>query len=353
MIKVGIVGGTGYAGAELLRLLAGHPEVELAYVASRGQAGQRVRDVLPSVPPWLDLVYEPPDAERMVERCDVIFTAVPHGAAMPFGAAVAAAGPGKFLIDIGADFRFRSAAVYEEWYKTEHTCPELTRTAAYGLPELFRETIKGSRIVGNPGCYPTSVLLGLAPLVKHDLIDLDRINVTSYSGISGAGSAPKQQSHLPEAAENIQPYGVAWHRHTPEIEQGIRLLRGEAPDGGGSPVSFTPHLAPMSRGILSTMVLFPKAQVDQAMLQELYETFYAGEPFVRVLPQDRLPQTKPLRGTNMCDVSVRYDARAGRIIVTSALDNLVKGAAGQAVQNMNLLFGLPETTGLQLVGLYP
>lgn len=351
MIKVGIVGANGYAGGELIRLLLHHPRVEIAFLGSRSQAGSEVSDVLPSVPPWLGLTFEAPDVEAMVERCDVIFTATPHGAAMPFGQKAVAAG--KKLVDIGTDFRFRDPAVYEEWYRTEHTCPEITQHAAYGLPELFRDTVREASVVGNPGCYPTSILLGLAPLVKHDLIDEERINITSYSGVSGAGATPKQQSHLPEGEENIQPYGVAGHRHTPEIEQGIRLLRGESPFGEGPPISFTPHLAPMSRGILSTMVLFPKVPVDQGMLQELYERFFADEPFVRVLPVDRLPQTKPLRGTNMCHVAVRYDARAQRIIVTSAIDNLVKGAAGQAIQNMNLLFGLPETTGLKLVGLYP
>lgn len=351
MIKVGIVGANGYAGGELMRILLSHPQAQLVYVASRSQAGAKVSDVMPAIPPWQDLLFEAPEAQAMVERCDVIFTATPKGAAMSYGSAVVQAG--KVLIDIGTDFRFRNVEVYQQWYGIEHACPDVTVQAAYGLPELFRRSILGSRVVGNPGCYPTSILLGLAPAVKGDFIDIDKISITSYSGISGAGATPTQTTHLPEAAENLQPYGVAGHRHTPEIEQGIQLLKGETPNSDGPRISFTPHLAPMSRGILSTLVLYPQRAVTQESLQEAYETFYADEPFVRVLPPDRLPQTKPLRGTNLCDIAARYDARAGRIIVTSAIDNLVKGAAGQAVQNMNLLFGLPETTGLTTAGFYP
>lgn len=351
MIKVGIVGANGYAGGELMRILLRHPEAQLVYVGSRSEAGKKVSDVMPAVPKWYGLVFEEPTVEGMIERCDVIFTATPRGAGMPYGAAAAEAG--KRLIDIGTDFRFRNAAIYEEWYGVEHTCPEISRKAVYGLPELFRDDIKNSMIVGNPGCYPTSVLLGLAPVVKHDLIDLDRISITSYSGISGAGATPTSKSHLPEAAENLQPYGVPGHRHTPEIEQGIRLLRGDSPDEQGPSVTFVPHLAPMSRGILTTMVLYPKDKVTEGSLQELYEEFYRNERFVRVLPADRLPQTKPLRGTNMCDIAVRFDGRANRMIVMTAIDNLGKGAAGQAVQNMNILFGLPEDTGLDLAGMYP
>lgn len=351
VIKVGIVGASGYTGGELMRILLAHPHVALEYVGSRSLAGKNVRDVMPAMPPWCDLTFEAPDPDAMADRCDVLFTATPRGAAIPYAEAVAKAG--KALIDIGTDFRFRNVSVYEAWYGLEHTAPGLSRDAAYGLPELFREDIRGSRIVGNPGCYPTSILLGLAPLVKADRIHLDKISITAYSGISGAGATPKSTSHLPEAAENLQPYGVAGHRHTPEIEQGIQLLRGESPEGAATPISFTPHLAPMSRGILSTMVLYPKGEETQEGLQGLYEEFYEDEPFVRVLGTDRLPQTKPLRGTNLCDVAVRWDDRAGRIIVMAAIDNLVKGAAGQAVQNMNILFELPEATGLELAGLYP
>lgn len=352
MIRVGIVGSSGYTGGEMIRILLRHPGVHIAYLASRTHAGSRLCDVSEAFTPSCELRFEPLDIERMLERCDVIFTAVPHGAAMDFGPAVQAAD--KRLIDIGTDFRFRDSGTFEEWYKVQHTCPDLAASAAYGLPELFRPQIQQSRIVGNPGCYPTSVLLGIAPLVKGGLIELDRIQVTSMSGASGAGASPSQMLHLPEAVENVRPYGVAGHRHTPEIEQGIALLLRETGSASTGPrISFTPHLVPMSRGILSTLVLYPATSTSQDEIQAVFEAFYQGEAFVRVLSGDRLPQTKPLRGTNMCHLAVRYDSRAGRIIVMSAIDNLGKGAAGQAVQNMNLLFGQPESAGLDLAGMFP
>lgn len=352
MVKVGIVGASGYTGGELLRLLLRHPHIEVAYLASRTHAGVPLRDVSPAVLPDCDLVFKPLDVAAIVEECDVIFTAVPHGAAMEFGPAVVAAG--KRLIDIGTDFRFRNAKVYEAWYGIEHTCPDLTASAAYGLPELFRERIVGSQIVGNPGCYPTSVLLGLAPALRAGLVDRARINVIAMSGASGAGATPSAMLHLPEATENLQVYGVAGHRHTPEIEQGIALLLDEPTDGeNDNPISFTPHLMPMSRGILASMVLFPTQKVDADRLQEVYESFYEGEPFVRVLKEDKLPATKPVRGSNMCHIGVRYDARSNRILVFSAIDNLGKGAASQAIQNMNLLCDFPETAGIDGMGMYP
>lgn len=352
MVKVGIVGASGYTGGELLRLLQRHPEVEIAYLASRTHAGMALRDVSTAVLPNCDLVFKPLDVAAMVDQCDVIITAVPHGAAMEFGPAVLAAG--KRLIDVGTDFRFRNAATYEAWYGVDHTCPEITKTAAYGLPELFRENIIGSQIVGNPGCYPTSVLLGLAPALRAGLVDRSRINITAMSGGSGAGATPSAMLHLPEASENLQVYGVAGHRHTPEIEQGIALLLGEPTDGSQTtPISFTPHLVPMSRGILATMALFPSEAVDVERLQHVYESFYEGEPFIRVLPQDKLPATKPVRGSNMCHIAVRYDARSERILIFSAIDNLGKGAASQAVQNMNLMCGLPEMAGIDGGGMYP
>lgn len=333
-----------------MRLLLRHPHVQLEYIGSRSQAGVHVSEVLPSLPAQCDFVFEAPDAERMAERCDVIFTATPRGAGMPYAEAVAKAG--KRLIDIGTDFRFRDPAVYEAWYEVEHTCPQLSIDAAYGLPELFRSHIEKAHIVGNPGCYPTSVLLGVAPAVANNLVDVRRINIVSYTGISGAGATPTSLTHLPEAEENLQPYGVASHRHTPEIEQGIRLLQGKEAHTDDFAISFTPHLAPLSRGILSTLVLEPKTRVTQSVVQEAYETYYENEMFVRVLTQ-RFPSTKPLRGTNMCDISVQYDERAERVIVMAAIDNLVKGASGQAVQNMNILFDLPEHTALTMAGMYP
>jgi N-acetyl-gamma-glutamyl-phosphate reductase len=347
VIKVGIIGATGYTGMELIRLLRNHPVAKVTYAASRNRAGEPLRNVMKSV--FKDeLCFEPVDLEAIFERCDVIFTAVPHGAAMDIGKE--ACQRNKPLIDLGTDFRFKDHSVFERWYGHQHTCPEILNKASYGLPELFREKIVKSSIVGNPGCYPTSILLGLAPLIKEGLIDMNHINIFSMSGHSGAGATLKESSHLPLASENVAAYGVGNHRHTPEIEQGIAFIAGleEVPA-----VSFTPHLVPMSRGILSTMVCSPVREVSQNLLYQLYREFYSEEVFVTVLDEGQLPQTKPLRGTNLCHLNVNFDKRAERILVVSAIDNIGKGACGQAIQNMNILFGLAEHQGLELDGLYP
>ena len=352
MVKVGIVGASGYTGGELLRLLLRHPHIEVAYLASRTHAGVPLRDVSPAVC-LIAISYSNHSMSlRLLKNATSYSPPCPTVQPWNSGRPVVAAG--KRLIDIGTDFRFRNAKVYEAWYGIEHTCPDLTASAAYGLPELFRERIVGSQIVGNPGCYPTSVLLGLAPALRAGLVDRARINVIAMSGASGAGATPSAMLHLPEATENLQVYGVAGHRHTPEIEQGIALLLDEPTDGeNDNPISFTPHLMPMSRGILASMVLFPTQKVDADRLQEVYESFYEGEPFVRVLKEDKLPATKPVRGSNMCHIGVRYDARSNRILVFSAIDNLGKGAASQAIQNMNLLCDFPETAGIDGMGMYP
>lgn len=338
-MKVGIVGTSGYAGSELLRLLAAHPQAKVEYIASTSKVGQSVGEVLPSFLGIYDLVFEPVDAKEMASRCDVIFTATPHGVAMELAEEIL--GGGAVLIDIGSDFRFRDAQTYEAWYKHRHTQPELAAEAVYGLVELFRDQVAKAQLIANPGCYPTSTLLALAPLVASGWIDLKSIVVTSISGVSGAGAAPKPMYHFPHCVENVQAYGYPGHRHTPEIEQGIALLAGqEVP-----PITFSPHLAPMSRGILTHASAMAAVDLDQEALVELYRQYYEGAPFVRLLT-DRLPDTKSVTGTNFCDLAPRYDARTGRITVTSVIDNLVKGAAGQAIQNMNLRFGLPETAGL-------
>lgn len=349
MIKVGIVGASGYAGNELLRLLGGHPRVQVEYLASRTLAGRRVGDEQPALAGWATWSYEELDIDAMAKRCDVIFTAVPHGAAMELAPPVLAAG-GR-LIDLGTDFRFRDVKVYEEWYGVSHTQAELSRNAAYGLPELFRANIRGAKVVGNPGCYPTSALLALAPLVSQGLVHTSDIVINSMSGVSGAGATPKPMYHFPDCTENAQAYGTASHRHTPEIEQGISLLSGKAEVA----LSFTPHLVPMSRGILTTASCKPLDPTtwDTESLTELYQEFYRDEAFVVVLATDSLPRTKAVWGSNMVHVAVRYDHRVNRVIIQAAIDNLVKGAAGQAVQNMNLLFGLGETTGLSAPGLMP
>lgn len=345
-MKVGIVGTSGYAGSELLRLLLHHPEASVEYVASTSKVGQPLAEAMPNFAGLYDLTFEPVDAAAMGRRCDVVFTATPHGVAMELAEEILAGG--AVLIDIGSDFRFRDASVYEMWYKAPHARPDLAAEAVYGLVELFGEQVKGARLVANPGCYPTSALLALAPLAKAGWIDLETISIVSMSGVSGAGATPKPMYHFPHCVENVQAYGYPGHRHTPEIEQGLSLLLGqEAP-----PISFSPHLVPMSRGILTHASGRAAEPVDQGDLIELYREFYRQAPFVRVLA-DRLPDTKSVAGSNFCDLAPRYDERSRRIQVTSVIDNLVKGAAGQAIQNMNLRFGLPETTGLWSAGYTP
>ncbi|MGI6081647.1 MAG: N-acetyl-gamma-glutamyl-phosphate reductase [Limnochordia bacterium] len=348
MIRVGIVGASGYTGSELIRLLGQHPHVRLECLASRTLGGQAVATHQPSMAGWASWDYESLDVADMAQRCDVIFTAVPHGAAMEPAAIALAAG--KRLIDLGTDFRFRDLTVYEHWYKIPHVQRELNKEAVYGLPELFRESIAQARLVANPGCYPTSALLALAPLARHGDLDTSSIVINSVSGVSGAGATPKPMYHFPDCTENVQAYGTATHRHTPEIEQGIAALTSDK----DVRVSFTPHLVPMSRGILTTAVCsLRSSHWTNASLNDLYEEFYRQEPFVVVLGTDRLPQTKAVWGSNYCHLSVRFDERTNRAVIQATIDNLVKGAAGQAVQNMNLLFGLPETTGLSSPGLMP
>lgn len=344
---MGIIGSSGYAGLELVRILLRHPQVDITYLASRTYAGQRLADVAGAFNSCTDLVFEPLDPQALAVRCDVVLAAVPHGVGMEL------AGPvlenGCRFIDLGADFRLPDAAVYQTWYGRAHTAAHLLPEAVYGLPEFLGGQVKEARLVANPGCYPTSVLLGIGPLVKAGLIDLSDVVVSSMSGVSGAGSTPKSVYHFPECTENVQAYKVAEHQHTPEIEQGIARIGS----GAQATVSFTPHLVPMMRGILSTLVLRPVKPVKQEALQTLYRQTYAQSPFVRVLANGDLPRTKSVWGTNFCDIAVRVDERAGKILVVAAIDNLVKGAAGQAVQNMNLMFGLPETSGLLMPGLYP
>lgn len=345
-VRVGIVGGSGYAGGELARLLSLHPGAQLTYIASRKLAGQPIEAGAPGLRGRFKLVYEPLDLPAMAERCDIIFLAVPHGVAIEL--ALPLLGAGRRVIDIGADFRLKDPAAYESWYHAPHGRADLLQEAVYGLPELHRETVRTARLVGNPGCYPTGTILALWPLVRAGWVARDAVAVAGLSGVSGAGSTPQPMYHFPECTENVQPYSIGGHRHVPEMEQ-------ELSQGAGRPVSicFTPHLVPMSRGILITAVVPTAAPVTAAALQELYETAYAAEPFVRVLPAGELPRTRAVWGSNFCDVAVRFDERAGKIVALSAIDNLVKGASGQAIQNMNLMYGLPETAGLEQPGFSP
>ncbi len=353
VIKAGVVGASGYAGGELVRILSRHPQVKLACVSSGTHAGRQIGDVFASMWGRVDLVCEDLSPEEVADRCDVVFTAVPHGAAMPFAPAVKRAG-GK-MIDLGADFRFGDAGLYELWYKVKHQCPGFLAQAVYGLSELNRKRIAQAWLVGNPGCYPTTVLLGLAPVMAAGAADPKGIIVDSKSGVSGAGRKPGLTYHFPERNDSLTPYGVPGHRHTPEIEQELTKLAGSE-----ATITFTPHLVPQTRGMLSTIYVPAAASSargplipSEEELAAIYRDFYKDEYFVRILPPDRFPETGAVCGSNFCDIAVRVDKHAGRIIVMSAIDNLVKGASGQAVQNMNIMFGVDERLGIDSIPLFP
>ncbi|MBO8142716.1 MAG: N-acetyl-gamma-glutamyl-phosphate reductase [Firmicutes bacterium] len=347
-VRVGVIGGSGYTGGELLRILLHHPDAQVVYVASRTQAGQPVAASHLPLLGLTELVYEPADPGSIATRCDVVFLAVPRGASMDVAAELCRLG--VRVVDLGTDFRFRNPETYRYWYGADHRHPELLADAVYGLPEMNREAVRKARLVGNPGCYPTAVLLGVMPFIKAGCVDPADVVVTAMSGVSGAGSTPAPMYHFPECTENVQAYGVPGHRHTGEMEQGIAAMLG---GGGQVSVSFVPHLVPMSRGIQATIHLRLTEKLTTADAIALMQEHYRFEPFVRVLGENRLPQTKVVAGSNFCDVTARSDPRTGRLIVLAAIDNLVKGAAGQAVQNMNLMFGLDEAAGLRSPGLYP
>jgi N-acetyl-gamma-glutamyl-phosphate reductase len=345
MIKVGIVGASGYTGVELTRLLAGHPEVELVVATSRQYAGRKLSDVYPNLRGITDLVCEDVVMEQLVDRADLFFTAVPHQTAMNIVPAFLEAG--KKVVDLSADFRIDDASVYEEWYQT-HIAREYLDEAVYGLPELNRADIVKGRLIANPGCYPTSIILGLAPLLKNSIVDPGTIIADSKSGTSGAGRSAKQATLYCEVTDGFKAYGVGSHRHTPEIEQEIAKLAGEPVK-----MSFTPHLVPMVRGILSTVYGSLVKDVSQQEIDELYQDFYKEEVFVRPCVPGTFPATQYVRGSNYCDIATKVDLRTNRIVIVSAIDNLVKGAAGQAVQNMNIILGLKEGMGLSVVPLFP
>jgi N-acetyl-gamma-glutamyl-phosphate reductase len=346
MLKVAVVGASGYTGIELIRILHNHPEVAVTSVTSEQSAGKRLSEVFPSLRDRYDRVLESLDPERIAEKTDIIFTALPHTAAMKVVPTFLEAG--KIVIDLSADYRLHDPEEYGAWYEP-HLNPELLGEAVYGLPEVRREQIAPARLVANPGCYPTSIILGLMPLLKERLIDPASIIADSKSGVSGAGRGAKVDTLYCEVNEGFKAYGVGGvHRHIPEIEQEISLLAGEK-----IAISFTPHLVPMDRGILSTIYAVPVASASVSDIHSLYEEHYDGEAFVRVLKQGEFPSTAFVRGSNFCDIGVTVDKRTGRIIIVSALDNLVKGASGQAVQNMNIVCGFPEIMGLELMPIYP
>jgi N-acetyl-gamma-glutamyl-phosphate reductase len=346
MIKVAIVGASGYTGIELLRILHCHPEAVVTCLTSEQSAGKRISDVFPSVRTRCDLLLENLEPVRIAEKADLIFTALPHKAAMEVVPTFLKLK--KRVIDLSADYRLKDAAEYATWYEP-HLNPELLAKAVYGLPELRRGEVARARLVANPGCYPTSVILGLAPLLKNGLIDPSTIIVDSASGVTGAGRGAKVDNLYCEVNEGFKAYGVGGvHRHIPEIEQELSSLAGT-----GIVLTFTPHLAPMDRGILSTIYSQPLKELKPADLLSLYRDFYEGEPFVRVLPEGAFPSTAHVRGSNFCDIGMTVDRRTGRLIIVSAIDNLVKGASGQAIQNMNIVCGLPENLGLEGLPLFP
>ncbi len=345
-VKIAIVGSSGYTGGELYRLLLHHARTEITAVTSEKSAGKPLSDIFPHLRGLTDIVCEPLDPERISRRADFIFLALPHVTAQE--AAFRFQQLGKKVVDLSADYRLKDPSRYEQWYEHCHQYPDLLKSAVYGLPELYREKIKRASLVANPGCYPTSAILGLAPLLKKGMIDTQSIIVDSKSGVSGAGRSPALAYHFPEANEGLMAYKIGTHRHTPEIEQELSLL-----GGGDITVSFTPHLIPMNRGILTTSYARFTRDTDSARLHALYTEFYQNEPFVRVLPPGRFPNVREVRGSNFCDIGVYADQRTGRAVVISAIDNLVKGASGQAVQNMNLMMGFDETEGLKYAGLFP
>jgi N-acetyl-gamma-glutamyl-phosphate reductase len=345
MTNVAIIGASGYTGAELARILCNHPHITLTTVTSRQYEGQSLSRVFPNLYKKSDLVCENLSPEQLAARADLFFTAVPHKTAMDIVPRLLAAG--KRVIDLSADFRLRDVSVYEKWYQ-KHTAPQMLAEAVYGLPELYREKITSSRLIANPGCYPTSVILGLAPLLKAGIIDPQSIIADSKSGTSGAGRAAQIGTLYCEVADGFRAYKVASHRHTPEIEQEINRL-GRC----NVNISFTPHLLPISRGILSTVYAQLTADITTTGIKNLYDEMYGHEYFIRLLPEDMFPATQYVRGSNFCDIGFKADPRTGRIIIMSAIDNIVKGAAGQAVQNMNLMYGFPEMAGLEGAPFFP
>jgi N-acetyl-gamma-glutamyl-phosphate reductase len=343
MIRVGIVGGTGYTGSELLRLLVRHPEVTLAAVTSRAEAGLPVADLFPHLRGCIDLGFTEPNLDLLGE-CDLVFFATPNGTAMKMVPELLAGG--ARVIDLAADFRLRDAAVWERWYGMPHACPDLLSQAVYGLPELNRETIRGARLIANPGCYPTAVTLGFLPLLEAGLVDPGWLVADAKSGVSGAGRKASIGVLMAEVGESFKAYSVSGHRHLPEISQSLASLVDGEPQ-----LTFVPHLIPMIRGIEAT--LYARRTESGQDLQSLYESRYFGEPFVDMLPAGSHPETRAVRGSNSCRISVAEPLGRGTVVVQSVIDNLVKGAAGQAVQNMNLMFGFDESTGLTGVALLP
>ena len=342
MIRIGIVGGTGYTGVELLRLLAQHPQAEIVAITSRGDAGTAVSGMFPSLRGRVDLRFEDP-AKANLLACDVVFFATPNGIAMQQAPVLLEAG--VRVVDLAADFRIKDVAEWEKWYGMTHACPEWVDKAVYGLPEMNREQIRSARLVANPGCYPTAVQLGFMPLLKSGLLETSSLIADAKSGVSGAGRKAETHIMFAEASDNFKAYGVSGHRHLPEIRQGLGMMSGASVG-----LTFVPHLTPIIRGIHATLYGRIKSEAD---FQGLFERAYANEPFVDVLPDKSHPETRSVRSANICRIAIHRPQGGDTLVILSVIDNLVKGAAGQAVQNMNLMFGLDESTGLCQLPLLP
>ena len=343
MIRAAVIGATGYTGSELVRILLRHPEAKIGIITSESRTGETFPQVHPQFEGLCDMTLRPADDLDEVE-VDVCFLALPHRVSMEY---VRRWRDREFrIIDLSGDYRLSSAGVYQEWYGKEHVTPDLVPEVPYGLPELERENLRGAQITANPGCYPTSAILGLAPLLAAGAVDPATLIVDAKSGVTGAGVKSSPVTHFSNVNENFKAYGLKTHRHTIEIEERLSGL-----GGGDARVQFTPHLLPVDRGILATCYATPRGEMSEEKLRELYREFYRDEPFIRI--RETLPELKSVRGTNLCDIHAVYDGRSGRIIVLSAIDNLVKGAAGAAVQNMNVMWGLEERSGLEPMPLQP
>ena len=341
MIRAAVIGGTGYAGAELVRILSGHPRAELTMITSRQYAGQPFSDIYPAMAGIVNLTCHTFSEEAVSEAADVIFTALPHKASMEVVPGLI--DRGKKVIDLSADFRFKDPDLYEAWYEP-HQAKDLLKTAAYGLPEIYFEDIQNAFLVGNPGCYPTSVILPLLPLIKAPFVDPDSIIADSKSGTSGAGRSVSLATHFCEVNEGFKAYKVAEHRHNPEMDEVLSLFAGRTIH-----MTFTPHLVPMTRGMLTTIYVGLKEDVSSQDVASYLDSFYEDKPFVRICPRGRFPNTLYVRGTNYCDIGFQVAERTKLLVLISAIDNLVKGASGQAVQNMNIMFGFAETAGLDQI----
>ena len=345
MIKVSVLGATGYAGIELVRLLSGHPEVEIKHLVSHSYAGKKLWEIYPNFRNITDITLEELDIDKVCSDIDLAFTALPHGASKEVIPSLIE--KGIKVIDFSGDYRYNDAKVYEKWYGQPHSSPELLEKSVYGLCELHREKIKGATLIGNPGCYTTCSILGLAPLLKNNAIETKNIIIDAKSGVTGAGRGTSLDVHFCECTENMKAYKIATHRHTSEIEQELSLVAGEE-----ITLSFTPHLIPLKRGILATCYANLKEKKTASEIINMYRDFYKYEHFVRIYEEGSLPETNHVAGSNFVDIGIAVDERLNRVIVISCIDNIVKGAAGQAVQNMNLLFGLDETTGIDNPAFY-